>query len=379
MGDVVGLGGHELDLGGVVGGEETLAALGGVEVIADAADDAAALGLRGALQLGDLGVDLDHAGVGGGVDGLVLGALAAKVGQLGLDVLEGGVVLDLADGLDGGLAGELVAGLAGDALGLGLAELVLELLELLVGDVVLLLGEDQVGLAGVGLEGVLGLFELDLDFLHLVLEELAGVLGGLPAGVEVLLNELRGEGVGEVGGGPGVGGVHGDIDEAGVGLGADLEGVRGHLDGFLAGVAVFRGGEVEGLAPGGEAGAVRDEGLVAGLGLFDGALNEGAALEDLDLGLDVDLGVVAVAAGVGRVDVLHVHEVVVEALDLEGGAGLVDGGLGEGEEDAGDEAEDGDEDDGAAAALDDAPVLEEASGGGLVLVLVGVVDVGRAG
>ena len=88
------------------------------------------------------------------------------------------------------------------------------------------------------------------------------------------------------------------------------------------------------------------------------------------MGLDVVREVV-LRFGNG-VDLFRVHEILVEALDFEGGAGLVDGGLGEGDEDGEEEADEGEEEDCAFAAAEDVPVFEEAAGGGVLDELAGV-------
>ena len=89
---------------------------------------------------------------------------------------------------------------------------------------------------------------------------------------------------------------------------------------------------------------------------------DGFALEDIDLGLEVGFERVGGGFIGGGVHVAHVEEVLVEVLDLNGGAGLVDGRLGKGEEDGGEEAEAGDEDERAFAAAEHVPVLEQQAG-----------------
>ena len=75
----------------------------------------------------------------------------------------------------------------------------------------------------------------------------------LPAGFEILADELGGQGVGDVGGQARIGGIVEDFDQAGVGLHADLEVARHQAAGYLR-----RGGglglrQMQSLAPGGEA------------------------------------------------------------------------------------------------------------------------------
>ena len=60
--------------------------------------------------------------------------------------------------------------------------------------------DDQAGLAQVGLQLVLRLLQLDLQILELLREPLPGVLGGLPAALEVLVDVLLRQRVAEVGG-----------------------------------------------------------------------------------------------------------------------------------------------------------------------------------
>ena len=129
----------------------------------------------------------------------------------------------------------------------------------------------------------------------------------------------------------GVGGIAEELDDAGLAGGAKFEAAGDEGEGLLAGVCVGGLGEAEGAAPGGDAAGGLREGT--GLGLFelgDDAFDEGIALEELDVGLDVAGEVVS---GVGDgVELLGVHEVLVHGLDFEGGARLVDGCLGEGEQ-----------------------------------------------
>ena len=83
-------------------------------------------------------------------------------------------------------------------------------------------------------------------------------------------------------------------------------------------------------------------------------------------------GVVATGASVVDLGGLaHVHEVVVEVLDFDGGFGLVDGGLGEGDEEAEDGAEDGEDEPGGFVEAEDAPIFEEAAGFGAVVIGIG--------
>ena len=87
------------------------------------------------------------------------------------------------------------------------------------------------------------------------------------------------------------------------------------------------------------------------------------ALKDLDLGLDVGGvdGGLALVQGVGFLDV---EEVLIEGDDFERGADLVDRGLGEGNEEADDGAQESDEEESSLAAAENAPVFEEAAGFG---------------
>ena len=109
-------------------------------------------------------------------------------------------------------------------------ELLLKLPKLFFGDIpldelrtYLFGGEQQPGGAGVALEFVLGFFELDADVVHLACEPFARLLCGFPARLEVLLAELGGEGVGEVGGELWIGGVVEDFDEARFRLGLNRQ------------------------------------------------------------------------------------------------------------------------------------------------------------
>ena len=144
----------------------------------------------------------------------------------------------------------------GDAIGLGAGEFLLELAELLIGDIIFFRGEEQAGRAGIVLELLFGFLELDANVFHLPGEPLAGLLGGLPAGFEILADELGGEGVGDGGSQDRVGGIVEDFDQAGVGLHADLE-VAGHQGQDICDRRGGLGlGEMQGLAPGGEAALV---------------------------------------------------------------------------------------------------------------------------
>ena len=75
---------------------------------------------------------------------------------------------------------------------------------------------------GVGLEAVFGSLQADAHVVQLAGEPFAGVLGGLPARLEVLIDEFAGEGIREVGGDLGTHGVDGDFDDTGLAGGADF-------------------------------------------------------------------------------------------------------------------------------------------------------------
>ena len=103
-------------------------------------------------------------------------------------------------------------------------------------------------------------------------------------------------------------------------------------------------------------------------------------MKDLDLGLDVG-GVDGVSALVQGVGFLDVEEVLIEGDDFERGADLVDRGLGEGDEEADDGAQESDEDESSLAAAENTPVFEEAAGLGFGGGIggIGVADVGVRG
>ena len=144
---------------------------------------------------------------------------------------------------------------------------------------------------------------------------------------------------------------------------ADLE-VAGHQ-----GQEIFdRGGglglgEMQGLAPGGEAALVLfGSQFGAEVEFGDDLREDGFALEDIDLGLEVGFERVRAAFIGGRAHIAHVEEVLIEVLDLKGGAGLVDGRLGKREQERGEEAEAGDEDERAFTTAEHVPVLEQQAG-----------------
>ena len=217
-GDLVGLIG--------VGGLEELFAAGGVFVfVFDAAEDGGAITVEGGLEGGEFGLGAADFGVVGGVDGGEVGDLDAEVAHFGGGFAEGGVVENVGEGFGAGFLGEFVGGLAGDAGGGGGGEFLLELFEFLFGDVgFFVVGEEEAGGAGVLLEGIFGFFEFDAHVIELAGEPVGGFLGGFPAGFEILFDEFGGEGVEEVGGELGVGGIGGDFDDAGLAGGAGFDG-----------------------------------------------------------------------------------------------------------------------------------------------------------
>jgi hypothetical protein len=83
-------------------------------------------------------------------------------------------------------------------------------------------------------------------------------------------------------------------------------------------------------------------------------------LQDFDLGLNI--GQAVVLGGIRhRIDVLHVHEVLVQVLDFERGARLIDGGFGKRDEGSGQQTGESDGQNRALAAAEDAPVLDESA------------------
>ena len=78
----------------------------------------------------------------------------------------------------------------------------------------------------------------------------------------------------------------------------------------------------------------------------------------------LDVGKVGISAAgfIDGADLLDVQEVIIEFDDLKRGARLVDGGFGESEQEARECPSEGDEDEGAFAAAQDAPVFDKAAG-----------------
>ena len=255
--------------------------------------------------------------------------MPAQISEFGLGVAVAKVIEHVGEGIGRSVLGQLIAGLLGDAVGGGGGELLLDLLELFGSHAAIGPGEDEAGVAGVGLHGILGAGQLFARVAELAAQPIAHPLGGLPAGFEILLDELVIEGVGEIGGDLGAGGIDGDLDDAGAGGGAHLQASGGAEE--LRAI----GGNVLGrrdLQPGAPAGDGPDglqlllSGFITGIELGDDAGEELFVLDDFDLGLHLGgiFRIVRVAHGAG---LPQVHEVFVEVEDLERGAGAIHGRL----------------------------------------------------
>jgi hypothetical protein len=78
--------------------------------------------------------------------------------------------------------------------------------------------------------------------------------------------------------------------------------------------------------------------------------------------LDVYVGVGGIVDGI---HLLGFHEIAVQVLNFDGGAAAVEGSLGECKENAGDETEEGGDYEGAALALEETPVFDDAEAVGI--------------
>jgi hypothetical protein len=96
------------------------------------------------------------------------------------------------------------------------------------------------------------------------------------------------QGVDKVGSEAWVGGITEDFDDAGLSGGAELEAGGGEGERLLAGIDGLGLGEVESVTPGEDAAGGRGGIAGPGLGEFGGnPVEEGVALEELDVGLNV--------------------------------------------------------------------------------------------
>ena len=121
---------------------------------------------------------------------------------------------------------------------------------------------------------------------------------------------------------------------------------------------------MQSFAPGGKAAPLLLASQFRGeVELGDDLFEDGFALQNADLGLEVESGRLRGPFIGGGVHVAHVEEVFVEVLDLDGGARLVDGRLGEREQHPGEKAQAGHQDQGTFAAPEHVPVLEQQAGG----------------
>ena len=119
-------------------------------------------------------------------------------------------------------------------------------------------------------------------------------------------------------------------------------------------------GQMQRLAPGAEAvGRLQTGRFFVFQQLAGRPAQDGSALQDFDLCLDVELGIVRAGRRHGRVDVLQVQEVLVESLNFQRGARLVHAWLGQRDQVADDATEDQQYDHRQLMAADHLPVLQQ--------------------
>ena len=100
--------------------------------------------------------------------------------------------------------------------------------------------------------------------------------------------------------------------------------------------------------------------------LGDDPLEDGFALEDLYLCLEIIFGRVRTTFVGGGAHVAHVEEILIEILNLQGGTSLVDRCLRKREQERGEEAQESDQNQGAFVTPEDVPVFEQQAGAGFL-------------
>ena len=191
-------------------------------------------------------------------------------------------------------------------------------------------------------------------------EPLAGLLAGFPLGFQVLLDEGGGQGVGDGGGQARIRGIVENFDQARIANAVDFEVVPHQAKDVVLGKRLgFR--QMQSFAPGGKAALLFFRGQLRGeVQVGDDLFQNGLALQNADLGLDVESGLLRGPFIVGGgVHVTHVEEVLIHVLDFQGGSRLVHRRLNEREQHPGQKAQAGDQEQAAFVAPEHVPVFEQ--------------------
>ena len=204
-----------LDLGDALV-ELGLLALAGLELQADAAGDGGDLLGDGLVDVRDLPLDLLHLGVAGLIDLQVLLVLGLQFGAAPLQLLDGLAVEHTRDPRVVGIGQAQVGRLGLDAGGLGLDQGSGHFLEPGHEGRKPIFRIDDLALAGILHQALLGVFQGHARLLQLFLKEAGGVGGGLEATLQIHINEIIGDGVGHRRSFGGTGALVGNFHQPGV-------------------------------------------------------------------------------------------------------------------------------------------------------------------